>query len=231
MSHNCWRKGTYKTETASVRATQPSQRLASVSCDCRGKPWSGPHPTITIIGQPSRDFCTAASVLWPSTCMSSPTQPSNVLCVDNSTTPRRAMSADPCRYTVHATTRSEEKAAHLLKLPGAAERLKIFSGCDLLKIGSFGAAVEGCETVLHTASPFYSHGGSEDALVRPAVDGTRNVLLACVAHGVKEVVLTASTANVYVVYGACAEARSPVSARSIFCRFVDALFCCFVLAL
>lgn len=31
-------------------------------------------------------------------------------------------------YTVHATTRSAKKAAHLLKLPGAAERLKIFEG-------------------------------------------------------------------------------------------------------
>ena len=106
------------------------------------------------------------------------------------------------RYTVHATTRDEAKAAHLLKLPGAAERLKIFPGCDLLKIGSFGNAMDGCDAVFHTASPFYTQTGSEEALVKPAVDGTRNVLLACVAHGVSKVILTASTANVYVTYGA-----------------------------
>jgi hypothetical protein len=109
VSHNCWRKGTYKTETASVRATQPSQRLASVSCDCRGKPWSGPHPTITIIGQSLRDFCIAASVLWPSTCMSSPAQPSNVLCVDNPTTPRRAAQCRPIRVGTLCTQRRARK--------------------------------------------------------------------------------------------------------------------------
>ena len=80
--------------------------------------------------------------------------------------------------------------------------------CDLLKIGSFGNAMHGCKTVLHTASPFYSQGGTEEALVKPAVDGTRNVLTSCVAHEVENVVLTASTANVYVVYGTCTHSSS-----------------------
>eukprot|EP00041_Stephanoeca_diplocostata_P007880 m.113330 g.113330 ORF g.113330 m.113330 type:complete len:342 (-) comp17076_c0_seq1:413-1438(-) len=104
-------------------------------------------------------------------------------------------------YTVHTTTRSAGKAEYLKKLEGAAERLKIFSGCDLLTPGSFDAAISGCDAVLHTASPFYSQGGSEDNLVVPATEGTRNVLATCNKFGVTRVALTASTACVYVVYG------------------------------
>jgi cinnamoyl-CoA reductase len=55
--------------------------------------------------------------------------------------------------------------------------------------------------VLHTASPFFFAGGTEESLVTPAVAGTRNVLQSCAKLGVKKVVLTASTACVYVDYG------------------------------
>lgn len=65
-------------------------------------------------------------------------------------------------YTVHTTTRTAGKADFLNRIPGAAERLKIFAGCDLLSAGSFDAAIRGCDAVLHTASPFYSKGGSVD---------------------------------------------------------------------
>ncbi|CAE8715553.1 unnamed protein product [Polarella glacialis] len=103
-------------------------------------------------------------------------------------------------YFVHATTRSAEKAAYLKRLPGA-ERLTIFEGVELLEPGSFDAAIMGCEAVLHTASPFYMEGGSEEKLVLPAVEGTRNVLSTCRRLGVKRVALTASTATIYVNYG------------------------------
>ena len=56
-------------------------------------------------------------------------------------------------YTVHATVRSAEKAAFLLKLPGADERLKIFTGVDLLVDGAFDEAMAGCVACMHTASP------------------------------------------------------------------------------
>ena len=105
-------------------------------------------------------------------------------------------------HTVHTTTRSAKKAAYLMNLPGASERLKVFEGVDLLSPGSFDDAIGGCETVLHTASPFYMKGGSEDKLVKPAVDGTQNVLSSCQKLGVKKVVLTSSTGSVYVNYGA-----------------------------
>ena len=47
-----------------------------------------------------------------------------------------------------------KKTDHLLKLDGAKERLHLFKA-NLLEEGSFDAAVEGCEGVFHTASPFY----------------------------------------------------------------------------
>ena len=104
-------------------------------------------------------------------------------------------------FMVHTTVRNEEKAQFLRNLPGATERLRIFPGVDLLEDGSFDDAMKGCECVLHTASPFYMVGGTEESLVVPAVTGTRNVLNSCRKHGVSKVVLTSSTAAVYVTYG------------------------------
>lgn len=99
-------------------------------------------------------------------------------------------------YTVHTTVRSAEKAAFLQKIDGAEERLKIFDGVDLLAPGAFDEAITGCEAVLHTASPFFTQGGTEDTLVKPAVMGTRTVLASCTKAGVKKVVLTSSVASI-----------------------------------
>ena len=38
-------------------------------------------------------------------------------------------------------------------LPGGAERLKLFPA-DLLEVGSFDAAIAGCDYVVHCASPY-----------------------------------------------------------------------------
>ena len=104
-------------------------------------------------------------------------------------------------HVVHCTTRSPGKAEYLKKICGdAGDRLKIFSGCDLLKPGSFDAAVKGCACVLHTASPFFVWGGSVENLIKPAVEGTKNVLDTCSRMKVKRVVLTSSTAAVYANY-------------------------------
>ena len=62
----------------------------------------------------------------------------------------------------------------------------------MLTPGSFDDAIKGCTSVLHTASPFYSQDGSEEKLVVPAVEGTKNVLESCNKNGVKRVALTAS---------------------------------------
>jgi cinnamoyl-CoA reductase len=106
-------------------------------------------------------------------------------------------------YAVHTTVRSLDKAKFLLSIPGHEDsaKLKIFPGVDLLESGSFEAAMAGCEVVLHTASPFFFANGTEEKLVVPAVEGTKNVLTTCNKLGVKKVVLTSSTAAIYVHHG------------------------------
>lgn len=106
-------------------------------------------------------------------------------------------------YTVHGTVRDKEKrykVAHLMEIadnaPGA---LQLFEA-DLLHPGSFQKAMEGCELVLHTASPFFIQGVKDPKkeLVEPALQGTRNVLeTANQTPTVKRVVLTSSVAAIY----------------------------------
>ncbi|MFL6125700.1 SDR family oxidoreductase [Actinophytocola sp.] len=68
---------------------------------------------------------------------------------------------------------------------------------DLTRDEGWAEAVEGCDYVVHVASPFPIEAPkSDDELVRPAVDGTLRVLRAAVAAGVKRVVLTSSVAAV-----------------------------------
>lgn len=106
-------------------------------------------------------------------------------------------------HTVHATVRDPSKAKSVAHLQAIAARengtLTLFKA-DLLDIGSFDAAMAGCEIVMHTASPFVLEGFSDahEALVRPAVEGTRNVLDAVNrTDSVKRVVLTSSVAAVF----------------------------------
>lgn len=106
-------------------------------------------------------------------------------------------------YTVHGTVRSLknlDKVDPLLRLPGAPERLKLFEA-DLTKSGSFQQAISGCSGVFHTASPFFFAGvqheqDANEKLITPAVEGTRQVLQACVDAGIRRVVLTSSMAAI-----------------------------------
>ncbi len=104
---------------------------------------------------------------------------------------------------VHATVRDPSKQAkvgHLQTLADAFPgKLQLFAA-DLLQPGAFDAAMQGCELVMHTASPFVVKGISDPAeqLVKPAVEGTRNVLEAAGRiASVKRVVLTSSVAAIY----------------------------------
>ncbi|KAI3449983.1 hypothetical protein Pfo_006648 [Paulownia fortunei] len=104
-------------------------------------------------------------------------------------------------YTVKASVRDTDdpkKTQHLLVLDGAKERLHLIKA-NLLEEGSFDAAIDGCDGVFHTASPFHDPGDDpQGELIDPALKGTLNVLGSCAkAPSVKRVVLTSSVASVY----------------------------------
>ncbi|KAK6141548.1 hypothetical protein DH2020_024708 [Rehmannia glutinosa] len=85
-------------------------------------------------------------------------------------------------YTVKASVRypdDPKKTDHLLSLDGAKERLQLFKA-DLLEVGSFDAAIAGCDGVFHCASPFFLETSNpQEELIDPAVKGTLNVLGSC----------------------------------------------------
>ena len=104
-------------------------------------------------------------------------------------------------HEVRTTVRSlerEEGVRALLRTGGSEpeERLS-FVAADLGEDAGWEDAVEGCEYVLHIASPFpASVPKHEDELIVPARDGALRVLRAARDAGVRRVVLTSSFAAI-----------------------------------
>jgi len=104
--------------------------------------------------------------------------------------------------TVHAAVRNPDNKKKISHLVEAAEKangnIKFFK-TDLLSPGSYKEAMEGCELVYHTASPFTTDvKNPQKELIDPAVNGTENVLnSAKEVASVKRVVVTSSCAAIY----------------------------------
>lgn len=106
-------------------------------------------------------------------------------------------------YRVRGTVRNSEdetvqrKYPYLLELPGASERLE-FVEADLMKDDGWKAAVDGCEYILHLASPYtLTYDDPQTDLVDPAVNGVLKVFQAAYESGdVKKIVQTSSMAAV-----------------------------------
>ncbi|THG16020.1 hypothetical protein TEA_028919 [Camellia sinensis var. sinensis] len=112
-------------------------------------------------------------------------------------------------YTVRGTVRNPDdpKNSHLRQLEGAEERLTLCKS-DLLDYQSLREAIDGCDGVFHTASPvtddpFYygfcdmglmaaSVFDLKEEMVEPAVNGTKNVIIAAAEVKVRRVVFTSS---------------------------------------
>ena len=104
---------------------------------------------------------------------------------------------------VRATVRdpsNTDKVGHLMKMADESPGTLTLFGADLLDEGAFDEAMDGCEVVFHTASPFVVSGikDPQKDLVDPAVQGTRNVLESVNrTSSVKRVVLTSSVVSIY----------------------------------
>lgn len=101
-------------------------------------------------------------------------------------------------HPVHAPVRDPARPGPLAAL-GAAHpgRLRLFAA-ELLRPGSYAPALEGCEVLVHTAAVARLTARDPEAeIVRPAVEGTANVLDSVAAvGGVRRVVLTSSVAAI-----------------------------------
>ena len=83
--------------------------------------------------------------------------------------------------TVHAAVRqpdNEKKVAHLKKMAKESSGTIKFFKADLLTDDAYLAAMQDCELIYHTASPFATAvKNPQKDLIVPAVKGTENVLL------------------------------------------------------
>ncbi len=100
------------------------------------------------------------------------------------------------RGTIRSARRADEVRAALkphLTDPAAIDRLT-FATADLESDAGWSAAMAGIAAVIHTASPFpIAQPKDEQVLIRPAVEGTRRVLMAAKSAGITRVILTSST--------------------------------------
>lgn len=103
------------------------------------------------------------------------------------------------RGTLREPGRADEVRAALAPHLGdtALDGRLEFATLDLTRDVGWSEAMAGAQALVHTASPFpMVQPGDRDAVIRPAVDGTRRALAAAAAAGVRRVVLTSSTAAV-----------------------------------
>ncbi|KAM5551072.1 cinnamoyl-CoA reductase 1-like [Rosa sericea] len=99
-------------------------------------------------------------------------------------------------YHVRGTSRNPDdpKNVHLRELEGARERLSLRK-VDLLDLESLKDAIVGCDGIFHTSSPLTN---DPEEMVLPAVNGTKNVIVAASEAKVKRVVFTSSNGAVYM---------------------------------
>ncbi|MFC6198081.1 SDR family oxidoreductase [Ponticaulis profundi] len=108
-------------------------------------------------------------------------------------------------YRVRGTVRSLNKADTLREAlrphTPMADMLELVEA-DLSSDKGWDQAVEGCDAVLHLASPFpAAQPKNPDELIKPARDGALRVLRAAKAAGVKRVVMTSSMAAIAYGWG------------------------------
>lgn len=101
------------------------------------------------------------------------------------------------RTTLRNLDRVSEMRVTLRRAGGDPDERLSFFAADLMSDRGWREAIEGCDFVLHVASPFpATPPDHEDALILPAREGALRVLRAARDAGVKRVVLTSSFAAI-----------------------------------
>jgi nucleoside-diphosphate-sugar epimerase len=102
-------------------------------------------------------------------------------------------------YQVVGTVRSVEKAAVVLDAHHHSPLLSLKIVPNVTNPTAFDDAIQGCDGVLHLASPFgYAYKDFEAELLIPSINGTKSICLAATkTPTVKRIVLTSSFAAVF----------------------------------
>jgi nucleoside-diphosphate-sugar epimerase len=111
-------------------------------------------------------------------------------------------------YDVRTTVRDRAKEQNVraaISTAGADDRVNVFAA-DLTKDDGWDAAMDGCDYVLHVASPLGGTGHDDpEQLIAAARDGTLRVLRAAANARVERVVMTSAAAT----------ARAPLAAKMV----------------
>ena len=104
-------------------------------------------------------------------------------------------------YSVNGTLRSksrEEEVRSSLKKANLSDTNLSLYECDLMSDDGWEKAIDGCDYVLHIASPFINGlPDHEDDLIKPALTGTQRILkLSSANPQIKKIIITSSFAAV-----------------------------------
>ena len=104
-------------------------------------------------------------------------------------------------YSVNGTLRSksrEEEVRSSLKKANLSDANLSLYECDLMSDDGWEKAIDGCDYVLHIASPFINGlPDHEDDLIKPALTGTQRILkLSATNPQIKKIIITSSFAAV-----------------------------------
>ena len=103
-------------------------------------------------------------------------------------------------YAVNGSVRSPERKDEIFQAlqnhNTSTENLNIFT-FDLNDDDGWDEGMEGCDYLLHVASPIALENHDEDFFVKPAVAGVNRAMKFAKKHNLKKVVLTSSVAAIY----------------------------------
>ena len=103
-------------------------------------------------------------------------------------------------YSVNGSVRSPERRDEIFQAlqnhNTSTENLNIFT-FDLNDDEGWDEGMEGCDYLLHVASPIALENHDEDFFVKPAVAGVNRAMKFAKKHNLKKVVLTSSVAAIY----------------------------------